>query len=144
MSLSPRDIGPVAIFGIAICFLAGCTTVQIPSRETLLSEDQIVDLMRHPRRWYGRVVKVEIYPYDMGHDRSYLVCFERCDPAYAERSSWIIDTGADRFKDYRGDRPAVVTARFESNCARLPAPGHGGRLVDFCPDLITGRFTEVD
>lgn len=135
----------IAAIGIAVFALAACATVEIPPPDTLLSEAQVTDLILHPQRWYGRVVRIEIYPYGMGTDRTALVCFERCDEARAERSSYLIDgTRAGQFTDYRGDRAVVVNARYESNCALLPDYTRGGRPSPYCPDFFVARFVEVD
>ena len=138
--------GPVARFlcaGALSATLAGCA-VQIPPPARLLDERQVTNLILHPERWYGRTVTIRIYPYDKGAPGNYLVCFGPCDRERAERSSWLIDTRPDRFKGYLADRPVVVRARFESNCARLPMPAPDGPLGLWCPDLFTGRFTEID
>lgn len=136
--------GPAArLLWAAAAALAGCA-VRIPPPETRLDERQAANLILHPERWYGRTVTIRIYPYDVGAPRNYLVCFGPCDRDRAERSSWLIDTRPDRFKGYLGDRPVVVTARFEANCARLPMPAPDGRLGLWCPDFMTGRFTETD
>ena len=82
----------------------------------LLSEDQTVDLMNHPDRWIGRTISIRIYPYDNGHEGSYVACLETCDAGGADRSIFLIYTKADRFKGYRGDHSKVVRAVFGKVC----------------------------
>jgi hypothetical protein len=144
MRSAPRNPGLVASLAIALAGSGGCAVAFSPP-ETRLNEYQIADMVHHPKRWFGRIVTVRIYPYDNSFTQSYRVCFERCDPAHAERSGIVIYTGQDRFKGYRGDRPAVVRARYHSACVDRPAPGLGpGRTALACPDDLFLAFTEVD
>jgi hypothetical protein len=73
-----------------------------------------------------------------------MICFDICDETQARRSIAIIDTRPDRFEGYKGDRPVIVTARFQSNCAWLPDVNPRGRPIEFCPDLFSHRFIEVN
>ena len=91
--------------------------------------------MSHPREWDGRLVEVRIFPYDNGFRESYVVCFERCDTAYADRSPFVIYTKPDRFKGFMGDQSVVVKARYSSTCFYKSA---------LCPDLRFGRFREIE
>jgi len=115
--------------------LAGCSTVGAPQAGDLLGENEIVDLMRNPRRWDDRVVTVRIFPFDNGFRGSYVVCFEACDAAYAARSPFLIYARQDRFSGYRGDRAEIVTARYSSGCFYRSG---------LCPDQRFGLFTEID
>jgi len=139
-----RRLTWIAALGLPGVASGGCSTVRIPSPETLLNEDQAVDLIRRPQRWYGRVVTVEIYPFDNGFGRSYRVCFERCGQTYAGSSPFVIHTRAGRFEGYRGDRPVVVTARYGPACVPVAAPGPAGRQRPLCPDDLVGMLTEVE
>ena len=129
----------IAIKGFLTCALAACATVQIPSPDTQLSEDQIIDLVEHPKRWDGRTVKIRIYPYDNGFAESYVVCLDRCNAARAERSPFLIYTRANRFKAFKGDRPVVVKARYDSRCFYKGAAFAAMHCVHF----RYGRFTEI-
>ena len=86
--------------------------------EALLSEDQTVDLMEHPDRWIGRTVTVQIFPYDNGYRESFVACLAACNAAGADRSIFLVYTGADRFKGYRGNRPETVKAAFGRVCPK--------------------------
>jgi hypothetical protein len=117
----------------------GCVTHTLPSNN-YLSEDELIALMENPREWDGRTVTVRIYPYDLGSDgtwsdSTYIVCFEPCDESYADRSPFIVYTARDRFRGYRGDRAAVITARYGSTCFYAHSYA--------CPDLYFGQFTEI-
>jgi hypothetical protein len=97
--------------------LTGCA-VQIPPPQTLLSEDETIDLLKHNRKWQGHIVTLTLYPFDRGYGRSnsgwaYPVCFEPCDRARADRSSFVVVTSEDRFKGFSGTRPVVVRARYD-------------------------------
>ena len=94
----------------------GCTTVPLAGPDTLLSEDQVVDLMQRPDRWVGRTVTIQIYPYDNGYQESYVACLEPCDAAGADRTIFLIYTRAGRFRGSRGDRAEVVQAVFGKIC----------------------------
>ena len=94
----------------------GCTTVPLAGPDSLLSEDQVVDLMQHPDRWVGRTVTIQIYPYDNGYQESYVACLEPCDAAGADRTIFLIYTRAGRFRGSRGDRAEVVQAVFGKIC----------------------------
>ena len=100
----------------ALLLLGGCATVPLAAPDTLLTEDQTVDLMAHPDRWIGRTVTLRIYPYDNGHATSYVACLEKCDAAGADRSIFLIYTKANRFKGHRGNRAEVVKAVFGRAC----------------------------
>jgi hypothetical protein len=106
----------VSRFALAALLLGGCASVPLAPPDTMLTEDQTVDLMAHPDRWIGRTVTLRIYPYDNGHMASYVACLEACDAAAADRSIFLIYTRADRFKGYRGDRVEVVKAVFGRVC----------------------------
>lgn len=146
MAFAPRIWTRIFSLGCAGCILAGCAAVRIPASRTMLNDDQVRNLVLHPQRWFGRTVTLQIYPYDFGSasPQSYRICFEPCDEERANRSVAILDTRPDRFKGYRGDRPAVVTARFGSNCAHIPDPSRRRRNVEICPDLISHRFIEAN
>jgi len=98
------------------CVVGACATTSVPRPGIVLSEDQVIDLMKRPRAWDGRVITVKIYPFDRGDPKSYLVCFEPCDEAYARSSPFVIVTREGRFNGAKGDRPAVVTAQYDSAC----------------------------
>lgn len=111
--LRRRDlIRPAVIAGL----LGGCATVPLAAPDTLLSEDQVVDIMEHPERWLGRIVTIRIYPYDNGFSGSYVACLERCDGAGADQSIFLVYTAPDRFRGYRGDRAETVRAEFRRIC----------------------------
>jgi len=100
----------------AFLLLGGCATVPLAAPDTLLTEDQTIDLMAHPDRWIGRTVTLRIYPYDNGHTTSYVACLEACGASSADRSIFLIYTRANRFKGYRGDRVEVVKVVFGKVC----------------------------
>jgi hypothetical protein len=114
---------------------SGCVTHAAQSGSAYLSEDQVINLMQQPRQWDGRTVTIRIFPYDNGFATSYVVCFEQCDQAFAERSPFIILTSQGRFSGYRGDRPVVVTARYSSACF------YDANVI--CADTRFGRFREI-
>ena len=120
-----------ALAGIAVSF---CVT-SIPPTGTLLGENQILDMVDHPKKWDGSTVTIRIFPYDNGFGQSFVVCFEPCDAADAARSPFLIYTKAGRFAGLKGGRPVVVTARYSSECFYTAA---------ICPDLRFGLFTEVE
>jgi len=124
----------LAALAIAL-LLASCATRPARPHTAYLSEDEILDLMAHPRRWDGRTVTVRIYPYDNGFSGSYVLCFEPCDARYAETSPFLLYTSDERFRGYRGDRPAIVTARYSSTCFY--------RDQFLCPDGRFGLFHET-
>jgi len=102
--------------GAAALLLGGCASVPLAGPDTILTEDQTVDLIAHHRRWLGRTVTMRIYPYDYGYATSYVACLEPCDAAGADRTIFLISTRANRFKGYRGDRAEVVKAVFAKIC----------------------------
>jgi hypothetical protein len=103
---------PAVIAGL----LAGCATVPVAAPDSLLTEDQVVDLLRHPDRWLGRTVTMRIYPYDNGFSSSYVACLEPCDRAGADRSIVLVYTAPGRFRGYRGDQAETVRAQFRRIC----------------------------
>ena len=117
-----------------------CALPAAVAAEPYLTEDQVIDMMNHARRWDGRTVTVRVFPYDMGagepENGTYVVCFEACGRAIAERSIFLVYTRPGRFGGYRGDRPVVVTARFDGRCLYRYDPS-------LCPDLYMGKLTEV-
>jgi hypothetical protein len=127
-----------SIFGVALLTsLAGCA-IEIPSSGTVLNEDQMIDLMEHPKKWHRQRVTVRIYPYDLRFGASdegwtYTVCFEPCERAAAERSVFLVRTTTDRSNSYTGDRAAIVRARY--NACNVDYP---------CADLWAGFFTEIE
>lgn len=118
-----------------ILLSAGCAARPVVSDGGYLSEDAVIHLMKHPRKWDGKTVTIRIFPYDNGFAESYLVCFEKCDREYAESSPFIIYTRPNRFKGFSGDRDVVVTARYSSTCFYS--------AVVTCVDLRAGQFTEL-
>lgn len=109
---APRLFWP----GVSAVLLGGCTTVPLAAPGSLLSEDQIVDMIEHPERWLGRTVRLRIFPYDNGFSGSYVACLEPCDAQGADRSIFVAYTRPHRFADYRGDRAEVVQAVFRRIC----------------------------
>lgn len=101
---------------VIACLLSGCTTVLVAAPDSLLSEDQVVDLIERPSRWLGRSVTIRIYPYDHGFTGSYVACLEPCDAAAADRSIFLVFTAPERFRGYRGDRAERVRAEFRRLC----------------------------
>lgn len=121
---------------VAVALLsAGCATGQNRSDRGYLSEDAVINLMKHPKEWDGKTVTIRIFPYDNGFTESYAVCFERCDQSYAESSPFVIYTSRDRFKGYKGDRAVIVTAAYSATCFY--------RAALTCVDLRAGQFTEI-
>ncbi|MFN3945080.1 MAG: hypothetical protein ACK4K7_09140 [Allosphingosinicella sp.] len=114
--------------------LTACAPGLARLQQDHLSEDRIIDLMENPEKWDGATVRIKIYPYDNGFRKSYVVCFEPRDEAYAERSPFVIYTGLDRFAGLKGSTPVVVTARYDSGCFYRST---------LCPDTRFGLFTEV-
>jgi hypothetical protein len=123
------------VASVAALFSSACVVSQVRSQPGHLSEDAVINLMKHPKRWDGKTVTVKIFPYDNGFRESYIVCFEACDPDYAESSPFVIYTGRDRFKGYKGDRPVVVTAKYSSICFY--------KAAITCFDTRAGQFTEI-
>ena len=146
MPIPLRITGRAALLALILGSLSGCSTAQIPPPGTLLTENQTRNLILHPRRWFNRTLTLQVYPYDFGRQdpQSYRLCFETCDETRANRGIALLDTRPDRFSGYRGDRAAIVTARFVSNCAGLPDANHPGRTIEWCPDLILYRFIEAN
>jgi len=110
-----KIIRQIAGVGLLLALL-GFATATLATQDSLLTEDQIVDLMENPDRWIGRTVTLRIYPYDNGFTESYVACLEPCDAAGADRSVFLIYTGQGRFDRYRGDRPEIVRAVFRKIC----------------------------
>jgi hypothetical protein len=118
----------------ALLMAASCASTAPPPTTAILSENQILDLIKHPRRWDGRIVTVRLYPYDLGGGPN-VVCFEPCDRAYAERSPFLLYASAGRHRGLSGNTPVVVTATYSSTCAY--------RRELHCLDLFSGVFTEM-
>jgi hypothetical protein len=119
----------------AMTFLStACISKPVQSDHDYLSEDEIVDLMQHPKKWDGRTLKIKTFPYDNGFKASYVVCFERCDESYSQSSPFIILTSENRFAGYKGDRPVIVHATYSSACFYTKA---------VCADSRFGEFTEI-
>jgi hypothetical protein len=117
--------------------LAGCATVKIPPSHVVLNETQTIDLLQRPKKWHRQTVTLKLYPFDLGFGRSiggwsYPVCFEPCDHATADRSSFMVRTDEDRFKGYTGSHPVVVRARF-----------HACNVEWLCNHFWAGVFVEV-
>lgn len=122
---------------LAVCVTA-CSTVEIPPPTTVLSERQVIDLIRHPARWHRRSVTVTIYPYDFGSRQSdagwsYVFCFDRCDRTVADRSTFLVHARSNRFDGFTGARAVTVYARFEDCITER-----------VCADLWTGSLTELE
>ena len=90
--------------------------VPLPAQDEILTEDQTIDLMKHPDRWIGRTITLRIYPYDNGHTSSYVACLEACDAIKADRSIFLVYTKESRFKGYRGDHAETVKVVFGKIC----------------------------
>lgn len=120
---------------VALAAAAGCAAPSAATGRTLLSEDEVIHLITHPREWDERTVSVRVWPYDNGFSESYVLCFERCDADYAERSPFILYTARGRFEGYAGDRPVVITARYSGTCFY--------RDSHLCVHTRYGRFYEV-
>lgn len=101
---------------VIACLLGGCTTVQVAAPDSLLTEDQVVDLLKRPERWIGRTVTIRVYPYDNSFTGSYVACLEPCDAAGADQSIILVYTAPERFRGYRGDRAETVRAEFHRIC----------------------------
>jgi hypothetical protein len=90
MITAVRALRTVHVAAATALLTAGCITQGEHRHQTYLSENEILDLMAHPRRWDGRTVTVLIYPYYNGFSGSYIVCFEPCNADYAERSPFLV------------------------------------------------------
>lgn len=136
MSHAPFASAARVIPALAAALLAaGCATPSPQPGMAYLSEDQVVDLMQHPRRWDGRTVTIRVFPYDNGFITSYVLCFEACGPDVAERSPFIVITSANKYRGYRGERAVVLTAHYSSACF------YGQDAI--CADMRFGQFTEI-
>jgi hypothetical protein len=120
----------------AVLMASSCANTPASSAGSVLTEDQVLHLMEHPRRWDGRTLLVRMYPYDVGFSGAYVVCFEPCDRAYAEKSPFLLNTAAGRFRGYTGNSPVDVRATYSSTCFYRYNIG--------CMDFYFGRFTEVN
>lgn len=129
-----RNVKLILAAVIVVISSSGCAAQAIQSDSPVLSEDEVIDLIDNPAKWDGATVTVRVYPYDNGFSESYLLCFEACNSAVAERSPFIVYTSENRFRGYRGDRPVIITARYSSACFYRST---------LCPDLRFGQFTEV-
>lgn len=112
-----------------------CAGLPDTSDRPYLSEEDVLSLMKYPKRWDGKTVRIKIYPYDNGFKNSYLVCFELCDRIYADSSPFVIITRDNRFLGYKGDRAVVVNAKYSSACFYTDA---------ICSDNRFGEFTELE
>ena len=112
--------------------LGGCATANAPAPDAVLTENQVINMIEHPTRWYGRVVTVKIFPFDNGYPQSFVACFEQCDPVNAAEGAVLIYTKSDRFKGYHGDRPVIVKATFRRLCP------------DSMPVCLDGRVFALD
>lgn len=119
----------------AMLLSAACVSTPPQPSQDYLSEDEVLNLMRHPKKWDGRTVRIRIFPFDNGFKTSYVVCFEKCSESYAERSPFIIITSLNRFAGYKGDRAVVVTATYSSACFY--------DVYALCGDNRFGEFTEI-
>jgi len=136
MSHAPFASAARVIPALAVALLAaGCATPSPRPGGAYLSEGQVVDLMRHPRRWDGRTVTIRAYPYDNGFVTSYVLCFEACTPDVAERSPFIVITRENKYRGYRGERAVVLTAHYSSACFY--------RVDAICHERRFGQFTEI-
>ena len=106
----------VAALGALAFLLGACATVPLAGPGEILSEDQTVDLMRHPDRWIGRTITIRIFPYDNGHRESFVACLEPCDAAGADDSIFLVYTRQGRFEGYSGNRAEIVRAVFGRIC----------------------------
>ena len=134
--VSSRPKFRIALLAVAGCgLLIACVGRMTASQNTPLSENELFDLIDHPKKWDGETVVVKIYPYDNGFTRSYIVCFEQCGDDYASTSPFIVYTVDDRFKGSKGNQPAIIKARYSSICAY--------KYHFLCPDQRFGRFFEI-
>jgi hypothetical protein len=129
-----KSIKSLAALGALILLSSACIGRSVQLGQKYLSEDKIIDLMGHPKKWDGKTVMIKIFPYDNGFRSSYVVCFETCDKDYAARSPFIILTSEGRFTGYKGDRPVILNARYSSVCFYTKA---------ICADNRFGEFTEI-
>jgi len=119
----------------AATLFAACAYSGARSNVNVLSENETLNLIENPEKWDNKTVKLKIFPYDNGYQESYVVCFERCDKAAADKSIFLIYTKANRFRGYRGDQPVIVNVRYSSACFYK-------RIV--CPEMRFGLFTEIN
>lgn len=128
-------IGKIFNFIAVTLTLLWCPAMAQIGRASPLSERQVRNLQDHPRQWDGKTVTIRIYPYDMGTERTFVVCFEICDAEYAQQSPYVIITSPNRFAGYRGNRSVNVTAHYDSSCLYKDV---------ICADFGAGIFTEIE
>jgi hypothetical protein len=119
----------------ALTFLStACSGRPVKINQNHLSEEEVIDLIDHPRKWDNKIVWVKIFPYDNGFETSYVVCFETCDEDYAKKSPFIVLTSQNRFAGYNGKRAVLIRARYSSACFYKKT---------ICADNRFGEFTEL-
>lgn len=129
-----RNIKAYTVIWAMSLISSACAGGSVKPNLGYLTQDEVIALMKHPKQWDGKTVSIKIFPYDNGFATSYIVCFEICDKAYAERSPFVILTRGNRFEGYKGNRSVVVRATYSSSCFYKKT---------ICADNRFGEFTEL-
>lgn len=120
---------------IMICLqaltLSACAGIVIPTSDMTLGDRQVLDMIKHPKKWDQHLITIRVFPFDNGYSESYEICFEQCDKLRAGESPFLIYTERDRFKGFAGNRPVEVKVRADLSCSFAYHAGCWERSVFF-------------
>lgn len=125
----------VVLISIFLAALPACAASRDRPANRPLTDNQLLDVAKHPARWDRRVAWLLAYPFDNGFSESAPLCLERCGAAEASKSPFLIYTTPGRFKGYGGQERVLVQVRIDTGCLY--------RDRQICPEDRFVTFTEV-
>lgn len=80
-------------------------------------ESSMIRIIDNPIQSHGTRLELTVYPYDVGSNQSYLLCYEPCDAFEASRSvSVLIPAIAGTYDGMVGGTPVAVSVEFDASC----------------------------
>ena len=94
----------------AACLLASCSAG--------ISDDATGAVLADPARHDGKIIEMDVYPFDLAHDPDrYVACLDRCSLTQAQRVvTRLAAKERGRYDGFTGSERVRVTVRVDAGC----------------------------
>ena len=95
---------------VAASFLASCSAGA--------SVDATSSVLADPTRHDGKIIEIDVYPFDLAHDpERYVACLDRCSLTQAQRVvTRLAAKERGRYDGFTGSERVRVTVRVDAGC----------------------------
>jgi hypothetical protein len=95
---------------VAACLLASCSAGT--------SVDATIAVLDDPARHDGKIIELDVYPFDLVHDpERYVACLDHCSLTQAQRVvTRLAAKESGRYDGFTGSERVRVTVRIDAGC----------------------------